>query len=160
WQMDATIETNATDGHVGADWTAASGLQYGPFEGLIFRQRDGQNHWFAGYGWNTYPLALWPVVNGNWGPAGWADVAHPAGSSHHVEVVTSGLSIEVWWDGVRKIQYRSAFAADGTKAGLKWNPQYDWTSTFDTFSVVGSARCVDPISPATIVIPFQGASGT
>src|SRR5262249_29704862 len=108
----------------------------------------------------TYPLTLWQVVRGNWVPLAWANVGNPSGRTHHLEVVTSGLSIEVWWDGVRSIEYRSAFAADGTKAGFKWFPTFDWTSAFDSFAVVGSPRCVGTLSSSIVTPQYSGISGT
>jgi hypothetical protein len=112
WLTQATIETTATDGHISADWTPAGGAN-GAIGGIVFRQRDAQNYWFAGYGLMTYPLALWQVVNGNWVAVASANIPYPVGGTHRIEVALNGLSIEVWWNGVRKIQYDSAFAPTG-----------------------------------------------
>src|SRR5262249_13899821 len=96
----------------------------------------------------------------SWGAVASANVDNSAGGTHHLEVVTSGLTIEVWWDGVRQIQYRSAFAADGTQAGLKWLPVYDWLSSFDTFSATGSPRRANSLASSTMTADYSGGSDT
>src|SRR5262245_13888877 len=65
WPPYAAIDSNTCDGTIAVDWTPGAGMPYGPRSGLIFRMSDPMNYWFAGYGWQGTPLALWKVVNGN-----------------------------------------------------------------------------------------------
>jgi hypothetical protein len=160
--MEAAIDSGATDGVIGVDWWPAGvGTAAGhPIGGLLFRYRDAGNYWVAGSGIYGYGLSLWKVQNWAWTQVATSNVVPVQQQPHRLEVHLTGPNIEVWWDGVRQMQAVDAVGAASSIHGIFMLTNWEWLSTFDNFSVVGSPRCVSPIDPSAITVAAGGTTGT
>jgi Viral BACON domain len=159
----ATIDADATDGIISADWwPAASGYASAhPIGGILFRGDLAHgNFWVAGSGFFGLGLSLWKVTNWSWALNATSSVPVVPGWPHHVEVHLAGPSIEVWWDGVRELQAMDGMGGASSVHGLYTWTNWDWVSTFDNFSIVGSRRCVSPVSPQNVIASETGQTGT
>src|SRR5439155_14290170 len=78
------------------------------------------------------------------------------GSTHRLEIHTTGTLLEGFWDRVRLLQAVDSFNQGATRHGLDWNANFDPTSRYDNFVVVGVA----PVLSITAVTPTLGPPGT
>src|SRR5207247_1965750 len=58
-----------------------------------------------------------------------------AGSTHRIEVRTTGSTVQAWWDNALVISATETFQQTATRHGLDWNSAYDATVTFDNFAI-------------------------
>ncbi len=155
----AMIDTGSADGTVAADWTPtpASATTSGfPLGALVIRGVDASNYLGIGYGiWGGNALVIARFVGGNWTLVASADPGPLAGRTHHLEVKLAGSSIEVWSDGARLITATETTFQTATKHGFRWWTPYDWTSTFDNFTVQ-SPPPPPPPSTRVVVTPGTG----
>src|SRR5262249_29524709 len=150
----ARIETYATDGVIGMDWTPADPTQtpFGFAIGLVaFRVQDANNYMVAGFGLEGLPVAVGAYVNGGLYLLRSADrPPFMVGlSTRHRDVTFAGSRIIVSIDGAVAIDMVTAAFADATGHGLMWHPARDWVSTVDNLAIRGVPRCVLSISSST-----------
>src|SRR6185295_17232715 len=57
------------------------------------------------------------------------------GSTHRLEVRTSGSTLEGWWDATRMLTTTDSFQQTATRHGLDWNSAFDSTTTYANFQL-------------------------
>src|SRR5689334_20169016 len=129
----ATIDAGVADGTVAVDWTPAGDMPYGA---VIARATDAANYLVASYWSGT--LSLSKVAAGGYTLLASTPIDDPGNATHRLSLVLAGSSIQVWYDGVRKLSATDAFNVSVTRHGFRWLSHYDWQSTYGNFEVGGT----------------------
>jgi hypothetical protein len=152
WQS-AVLETTAADLTLATDWRAGTGGW--PWCGLIVRYVDDNNRLMVVCDQNT--LALWRRQAGNWVVVQSVSWPVTAGTTHHLQATLAGSSIQVWADGVLKLQVTESFNVAATRHGLGWAPWVDPEGAYDNFEVRGNLPAAVThvvVTPTTPTLPF------
>jgi Zn-dependent metalloprotease len=130
--VQATLDTGLADIRLAVDYRVGSGSE--PLAGLVFRFSDVNNHLLLLFYQNG--LHFYRRQSGNYillGSSGMGPVA--SGSTHRLEVRTSGTTVTSYWDGVVQFGVADALQQTATRHGLDWNPGVDTSSTFDNLEI-------------------------
>ena len=126
--------------------------------GLIVRYVNDNNYLLASYWQNRVYLNR--QTSSGFVELGSAAVPSPIGSWHGLEVRLDGPSIQVWWDGVQKIQATDWTNVSSTRHGISW-ANVDAGSIIDGFTVTGAPPPPPvssvTVSPSTLTLPVNGA---
>jgi hypothetical protein len=139
----ATIDSGVADGTVAVDWTPGAETPYGA---VIARASDPANYLIAYY-WSG-ALSLSRVTSNGQTLLASTPIADPGSAVHRMMIVLAGSSIQVWYDGVRRLSATDAFNVAVTRHGFRWLSHYDWLSTYGNFEVDGAY--VPPAATVTV----------
>jgi bacillolysin len=143
--VQATLQTGAADIRMGVDYRVGASAQR--LAGLAFRLTDVNNHLLLLFYENG--LHFYRRQNGTFvllaSSASVAPVA--SGSTHRIEVRTSGSALTGWWNGVQVVQAVDTIQQTATRHGLDWNAAFDPAARFDNLEIRGTATT--PVTPPT-----------
>src|SRR5262249_1967764 len=152
----ATVDGGVADGTIAVDWTPGGTSPYGA---VVVRATDAANYRVAVY-WSG-SLYLHRISAGGNALLGSTPVDDPGTATHRLKVVLAGSSIQVWYDGVRRLSATDAFNVSATRHGFRWLSYYDWLSTYGTFEIDGvylPAAATTAIAPASGQVPLFASS--
>jgi len=115
--------------------SAGSGT-VGPGAGIYFRRSDASNYWVVSIAGGT--LYLSSNVAGTFTTVASADVDVVHGYDCHISVTLSGQDINVYFNGVEKIDYTDATNFNTTETEHGIFASQSTSSTFDNFFVASS----------------------
>ena len=153
--VQATLNSGVADIRMGADFRVGPGSQR--LAGLVFRFRDVNNHLLLLFYENALQFyrrqngAYTLLVSTSMGPVA-------SGSTHRMEVRTSGSTLTIYWDGTLQTAITESFLQTETRHGLDWNAGFDAESAFDNFEVRNNGQQIGPPSEATNPSPANGAT--
>ena len=154
--VQATLDTGVSDIRMSVDYrVGASGQQ---LAALVVRHTDANNHLLVMFYQNAVHLyrrqaGVYTLLSSS---PPLAPIA--SGSSHRLEVRTSGSQVTGWWDGLPVATATDTVQQNATRHGLDWNSTYDPTATFDNFEIRNiGAPLLPPGIPAN---PSPGDAAT
>jgi len=130
----ATQDATLSDVQLSTDWSVRSATAWG---GLVLRWTDANNFLFVGYT-GSGELAIYEMQGGTWTRRVGAPITAASGTVHQIEVMASGSSLQVLWDGVLTLQTTDSFNQTATRHGLAWANGIDTLSGYDTFRLAGT----------------------
>jgi hypothetical protein len=118
---------------MGVDYHVGTGPGMG---GLAFRMTDPNNFLLLLTYVNTLQFYQ-HLASGAWVLLGSQPLPAPLvpGSTHRLDVHTSGTVLQGWWDGLQLLQITDTSGLTGTRHGLDWNSAYDPTTTYGNFQL-------------------------
>jgi len=152
--VQGTLNSSVADIRIGVDYRAGTGSQR--LAGLVFRFRDANNHLLLLFYENA--LHFYRRENGAYALLRSASVGPVlSGSTHRLEVSTSGSTLTMHWDGTVQTAITESFLQTETRHGLDWNAGFDTEATFDNFEIRNNGTPLVPPSEATNPSPADGA---
>ena len=154
--VQATLQTGAADVRMAVDYRVGSGAQR--LAGLVFRFTDVNNHLLLLFYENG--LHFYRRQDGVYTLLGSSQMGPIAsGSTHRLEVRTSGAAMTWDWDGVVQFGVSDTFQQTATRHGLDWNPAVDTAATFDNLEVRNNGTPLAPPGAPGNPSPSNAATG-
>ena len=154
--VQATLQTGAADVRMAVDYRVGSGAQR--LAGLVFRFTDVNNHVLLLFYENG--LHFYRRQDGVYTLLGSSQMGPIAsGSTHRLEVRTSGAVMTSYWDGVVQFGVSDTFQQTATRHGLDWNPAVDTAATFDNLEVRNNGTPLAPPGAPGNPSPSNAANG-
>ena len=139
-----TVDSGTPNGTVSVIWRPVLGSSTPqPNGGVVFRYVNETSYWYAQY-WerNLYLMRVTPAGHVQVAVDG---VMNAVNATHQLALILDGPRIQVWWDGILRIEVTDSMNETATRHGVLWHSQTDAGSWMDDFSV--NVDFITPVRP-------------
>ena len=144
-----TIESGTSNGTVNVIWRPIMGENQATSNGgLVFRYADGF-YWLGFYWQNS--IYLYKRTAAGLTEVARTPVVNALNATHQFAAILDGEHIQLWWDGVLRLETTDSMNQTATRHGVLWYSQHDAGSWMDDFSV--NTDFITPVYPPQPPVP-------